>query len=99
MRAAVVGLVLLLCGCASHPAGESQDYVTAEYAPTFEIDDPADGLFPNKSPRVGEKAYAYRFRVGVEREYENGMRLYGRAGMENQHVAGVEVGIRVPVGR
>lgn len=38
----------------------------AAYTPRFEIDDPKDGFFPNKSPRAGDNADLYSFEVGGE---------------------------------
>ena len=34
------------------------------YRPRIEIDDPSDGLFPNKSPRAGDNADPYAFFIG-----------------------------------
>ena len=38
----------------------------AGWTPRFEIDDPKDGFFPNKSPRAGDNADLYAFEFGGE---------------------------------
>lgn len=103
--AIIVALIALLaaslCGCSSRPmfGGSHQDFVTMRWSPTFEVDDLKDGLFPNRSDRVGERVYTWRSRVGVRRKWDSGAELYVRGGPENRHVGAVEVGAELPVGR
>lgn len=100
---ALVGAIslLLLCGCSSRPmfGGSYQDFATVRWSPTFEVDDIKDGLFPNKSPRVGEQVYTWRGRVGVRRKFDTGAEVYVCGGPENRHVGAVEIGAELPVGR
>lgn len=66
--------------------------------PTYAINDLGEGL-ATKPPRVGEAPYEYRFRVGWEREWRNGRRVWVRVGAENKHVGAFEIGVRIPIGR
>lgn len=93
-------ILLALAGCTRGPMFDTpyRDFATVDYAPTFEIDDPSDGLFPNKSSRVGERAYAWRGRIGVRRKFDSGAELYLRAGPENRHVGAIEIGAEIPIG-
>lgn len=93
-------ILLVLAGCTRSPMfdGAYQDFATIHYAPTFEVDDIKDGVFPNRSPRIGEHAYPWRGRLGVRRKWESGAELYLRAGPEHQHIGAVEFGAEIPIG-
>lgn len=93
MKFLVLVLLVLLVGC----AGKRQDFVTGEWNPSFEIDDPEDGLFPNKSSRVGENAYTWRSQFGWRRKYQRGHEYYVNTGPRNQHVWQVRAGCEVPI--
>ena len=92
-------LILFLPACSSSQSSTKpyRDYARIRYMPTFEIDDVRDGIFPNKSPRVGEKAYPYRSRVGWTRKYDDGFSFWIEGGPENQHVGTIEGGIEIPL--
>lgn len=103
-----LGLALLLlfgalmvvgssCGCQFRGPYTNKIYGDAQ--PSFEWDDPDDGIFPNKSPRVGENAYASRFLLGFKRDYDNGATFHVGAGARNQHIGTIDVGFEYPIGR
>ena len=84
-------IIFLLCGlmvscsigCAKSNVKNS---VWGRYNPSFEIDDIKDGVFPNKSPRVGEKADMFRMSGGMRHKFNNGCQLKWGVGRRNQHV-------------
>lgn len=86
-------ILILTVGCAS-PDNSHKDYLIGSWEPSFEIDDIKDGVFPNKSPRTGENAYAFRGNIGVQREYKDGSAVYIKGGPRNRHVGGVEIGFK-----
>lgn len=91
------GLVIVCCACQFRGPYTNKIYGDAQ--PSFEWDDPSDGVFPNKSPRVGENAYASRFLLGFKRDYDNGATFHIGAGARNQHIGTVDVGFEYPIGR
>ena len=77
----IVSAVLLI-GCSA----TKKDTLWAQYNPSFEVDDIKDGIFPNKSTRVGEHAYYGRVSGGMKHELSDDTRVKWGAGMRNQHV-------------
>lgn len=78
-------LVALSCiGCSSnHKVKHS---VWGRYNPSFEIDDIKDGVFPNKSPRIGEKADPFRAAGGMRHRFNNGCSIKWGLGRRNKHI-------------
>ena len=92
----------LFAGCSSAP---HQHKVYGDAQPSFEIDDPGDGIFPNKSPRVGENVYGSRFIGGYKCDFtggngffKDGDSFHVGAGMRNQHVGTIDIGFEKVIG-
>jgi hypothetical protein len=94
MRCLLLLAILFLAGCASQESPRT--YLTGEWAPTWEQDDLWDAPpFKNYSPRVGEKEYIFRSRMGLKWKWRNGNQLYIKTGPENKHVWGAELGTEI----